>query len=79
MRRLPPHLEARTGRAAPGCTVVVVLVVFVRALRPRRRVMRVGFVVRVTVALLRLECMFAVFGSCFVVGVGVGVDVGGGM
>ena len=50
--------------------------VFVRALRPRRRVMRVGFVVRVTVALLRLECMVSVSGSCFVVG---GVDVGVGM
>jgi len=38
--------------------------------------MRVGFVVRVTVALLRLECMVSVSGSCFVVG---GVDVGVGM
>ena len=37
--------------------------------------MRVGLVVRVTVALLRLECIFAVCGSCFV---GVGVDIGCG-
>lgn len=36
-----------------GCTVVVVLTVWVLALRPRRRVMRVGLVVLVTVALRR--------------------------
>lgn len=39
--------------------------------------MRVGLVVRVTVALLRLECMFAVSGGCFV-GVGVVIEVDGG-
>lgn len=52
----------RTGR--PGSTVVVVFVVRVFALRPRRRVINVGLVVRVTVALLRrLVCILMVVGG----------------
>jgi hypothetical protein len=49
-----------------GSTVVVVLTVRLLALRPRRRVISVGFVVRVSTMLLRLVGMLVLFwGLCF--------------
>ena len=70
-RLFRPHLDLpavrvlRPACAVRGSTVVVVLTVRVLALGPRRRVMRVGLVVLVSVILLRRDerkCMFSVCG-----------------
>jgi hypothetical protein len=45
--------------AERGSTLVVVFTVRVLALRPRRRVISVGFVVRVSTMLLRLVCILS--------------------
>lgn len=73
-RVLRPHLDDRVvlvlapvvwwcAAVVRGSTVVVVLTVCVFALRPRRRVMRVGFVVRVSTMLLRRLVLKGILGS----------------